>query len=87
MWIPASALTPRASTITRDNKSHAVTIATWVTLVVLVVAFLARQAIRFAVVRKVAIEDIFGLLATVGRSLEEPFRFANSRRYSLSVFP
>jgi hypothetical protein len=70
MWMPASTLSPRASSIAQDNKSHAITITTWVTLAVLVVVFLARQATRFAVVRKFAIDDIFILLATVGHLVD-----------------
>jgi hypothetical protein len=86
MWIPASALSPRASSITTDDKSNAVTIATWVTLVVLVVMFLTRHAIRFAVVHKLAINDIFILLATVGYSPEHVSSHTNhSQIFAIGV--
>ncbi|KAF2679767.1 hypothetical protein K458DRAFT_393607 [Lentithecium fluviatile CBS 122367] len=65
MWMPASTLSSRALSITPDNKSDAVTITTWVTLGTLVVAFFARAAIKYKVVQKVTIDDLFILLATV----------------------
>ncbi|CAI6331694.1 unnamed protein product [Periconia digitata] len=65
MRIPSSAITKRATNFTTGNRSDAITVATWVSLVVLVVFFLSREVIKFTVVRKFAIDDLFILAATI----------------------
>lgn len=67
MRIPSSALTTRAANVTTENRSDAVTVTTCVTLVILSIFFISREAIKFVVVRKFAIDDLFILAATVSR--------------------
>ncbi|PVI00810.1 hypothetical protein DM02DRAFT_526173 [Periconia macrospinosa] len=69
MRIPSHALSTRATNITSGDRSDAVTVTTWVTLVLLVVVFLGREIIKFTVVRKFAIDDLLILAATVSLAI------------------
>ncbi|KAF2279767.1 uncharacterized protein EI97DRAFT_440060 [Westerdykella ornata] len=66
MWIPSStSITARSAPITPNNKSTAVMIATWILTGIFVVMFLARQAVRFARVRRLGLDDLLMFLATL----------------------
>lgn len=72
MKIPSTSLSTRAPPITSENKSNAITIATWVTLVTIVLIFISREAVKYGVARKFAADDVLILLATVGYLLHFP---------------
>ncbi|KAH7127207.1 hypothetical protein B0J11DRAFT_505914 [Dendryphion nanum] len=57
-------LMARAGSVTADDKSTAVMIATWVTLAVVVIMFISRQGIRYMQNKKVTVDDVFIFLAT-----------------------
>ncbi|KAF2472389.1 uncharacterized protein BDR25DRAFT_220358, partial [Lindgomyces ingoldianus] len=65
MRIPTVSVGVRATPITPDNRSTAVTIATWLLLIILIIMFLSREAIKFVVLRKFQIDDLLILLATL----------------------
>ncbi|KAF2192970.1 hypothetical protein K469DRAFT_652714 [Zopfia rhizophila CBS 207.26] len=65
MKLPPVSLAIRAAPITPNNKSTAVTIATWLLTVTFVIMFLSREAIKFVVLRKFQFDDLLILLATI----------------------
>ena len=65
MNIPRASLYQRETTSTIEDKSNIITIVTWATLGSSVLVFLARQCVKFAMGRKVGIDDLFILTATV----------------------
>ncbi|KAF2790511.1 hypothetical protein K505DRAFT_217606, partial [Melanomma pulvis-pyrius CBS 109.77] len=65
MTIPSTSLAVRATPITPDNKSTAITIATWLLMVIFIIMFLLREAIKFVVLRKFAVDDLLILLAVI----------------------
>ncbi|ORY10111.1 hypothetical protein BCR34DRAFT_470418, partial [Clohesyomyces aquaticus] len=65
MRIPPTSINARATPITPENKSTAVTIATWLLTVTFIIMFLSREAIKFVVLRKFQVDDLLILLATV----------------------
>ncbi|KAF1998517.1 hypothetical protein P154DRAFT_523993 [Amniculicola lignicola CBS 123094] len=58
-------LAVRAATITPIDKSTAITIASWVTLAVLIVFFILRLILKYTVLRKFQLDDLLILLATI----------------------
>ncbi|KAF2009648.1 hypothetical protein BU24DRAFT_401550 [Aaosphaeria arxii CBS 175.79] len=65
MRIPSMSSEKRWNPITPDDKSTAIRITTWATLGVLIIMFLARQTIKYSVVRKAGIDDLCILFATI----------------------
>ncbi|KAF2635596.1 hypothetical protein P280DRAFT_191612 [Massarina eburnea CBS 473.64] len=65
MRIPSSALSARATNTPDGSKRDAVTVTTWVTLVLLVVVFLLREVIKYTVKRKLEIDDLLTVIATI----------------------
>ncbi|KAF2732505.1 hypothetical protein EJ04DRAFT_412911, partial [Polyplosphaeria fusca] len=65
MDFSSTLLSSRAAPITADDKSTAITISTLLTMIILIIMFLARQAIKFVVLRKFQADDVLIFIATI----------------------
>jgi hypothetical protein len=87
MFIPSiSLLAIRATSITPENKSTAITIATWLLMMIFIIMFFMREAIKFAVLRKFAMDDLFILLAVVCSSDAEQLTLLTSTDICYWIF-
>jgi hypothetical protein len=66
MFIPSTSLLAiRATQITADNKSTAITITSWLLMFIFIIIFILRETIKFVVLRRFALDDLLILLAVV----------------------
>jgi orotidine-5'-phosphate decarboxylase len=76
----------QGATIGEQDRSEAISLATWVVLGVTVSVFIARQVMKALVFRKVALDDFFIFAATVSTSGSCRKVQANMSRCSLSLY-
>ncbi|KAF2117181.1 hypothetical protein BDV96DRAFT_19997 [Lophiotrema nucula] len=65
MFVPPMPLATRATPITPDDKSTAVTITAWLLMAIFVLVVLSRVVIKWVVLRRFQADDAFILFATV----------------------
>jgi len=83
IMIPSISLAARYTLDVLDDKSKAITIATWLLMAVFIVMFLLRETIRYAMLRKFTIDDFLIFLAVVCMALDKTHvEETNWHRYS-----